>query len=144
MSAMSIHIRNALPTLIKNSTVIVSMVAQNSLWTYIIKMDKETDRRKLVLMSNHSWQTLQLRCIKSLFLNYFVLVFGLIRLRIGVFRDSLWMRHWTSGFHKLWRCVVSLWYIKTHLACALQIWLARFQFWTQYSNMQSMYTGPIN
>ena len=27
---------------------------------------------------------------------------GLIRLRIGIIGEPLWMRHWTSGFHKPW------------------------------------------
>ena len=29
-------------------------------------------------------------------------VIGLIWLRIGIIREPLWMRHWTSGFHKSW------------------------------------------
>ena len=29
-------------------------------------------------------------------------VIGLIRLRIGIIGELLWMRHWTSGFYKPW------------------------------------------
>ena len=29
-------------------------------------------------------------------------VIGLIRLRIGIIGEPLWMRHWKSGFHKPW------------------------------------------
>ena len=32
---------------------------------------------------------------------------GLIRLRIGIIGEPLWMRHWTSGFHKPWSWLVS-------------------------------------
>ena len=42
---------------------------------------------------------------------------GLIRLRIGITGEPLWMRHWASGFHKPW---VSEW---------VSEWIKYLYFW---------------
>ena len=47
---------------------------------------------------------------------------GLIRLRIGIMGESLWMRHWTSGFHKPWSYLIS--YLRVRI-------LALYLFYTR-------------
>ena len=39
---------------------------------------------------------------------YYLLEFILIRLRIGIIGESLWMGHLTSGFHKPWSLLIEM------------------------------------
>ena len=67
---------------------------------------------------------------------------GLIRLRMWIIGEPLWMRHWSSGFHEPWSCICILWgghYYPKHydlfkVCCAApnlgitRTWICRLKF----------------
>ena len=64
-----------------------------------LNFNRYTCRKEIFRKARHRWRTILEWALKRYVSMRGI---GLIRLRIWIIGEPLWMRHWTSGIHKPW------------------------------------------